>query len=68
MRRGAAAGATASAATSSDARYTIRFTPRRDGSSWSAINIGRVRAHRGGAQGAAGRQAFIARRAALIRR
>ncbi len=26
-----------------DARYTIRFTPRRSGSIWSAVNIGRVR-------------------------
>ena len=27
-----------------DERYTIRFTPRRPGSTWSAINIGRVEA------------------------
>lgn len=27
-----------------DERYTIRFTPRKPGSIWSAVNIGRVRA------------------------
>ena len=43
-------------------RYTIRFTPRRAGSTWSAINIGRVAAlEELGRMRAAGRKAFAAR-------
>jgi uncharacterized protein YdeI (YjbR/CyaY-like superfamily) len=43
-------------------RYTIRFTPRRTGSTWSAINIGRVAAlEKLGRMRAAGRKAFAAR-------
>ena len=29
-----------------DVRYTVRFTPRRRGSRWSAVNVGRVRSLR----------------------
>ena len=44
--------------------YTIRFTPRRRGSTWSAINIRRVRVlKRLGLISAAGLEAFAARQA-----
>lgn len=44
-------------------RYTVRFTPRRKGSSWSAINI-RLMAEleASGRMTAAGRAAFLARK------
>jgi uncharacterized protein YdeI (YjbR/CyaY-like superfamily) len=45
--------------------YSIRFTPRRPGSTWSAVNIRKVKALSGaGRMQAAGLQAFAARRAA----
>jgi uncharacterized protein YdeI (YjbR/CyaY-like superfamily) len=45
-----------------DATYTIRFTPRRPGSTWSAINIRRVAALEAeGRMRPAGRRAFEAR-------
>jgi hypothetical protein len=45
-----------------DLRYTIRFTPRRPGSIWSAVNIARVAAlEEAGRMKAAGRKAFDAR-------
>lgn len=45
-------------------RYAIRFTPRKSGSVWSAINIGRINALESeGRMRAAGRKAFDARRA-----
>ena len=45
-----------------DERYTIRFTPRRPGSIWSAVNIARVAAlEKAGRMKAAGRKAFAAR-------
>ena len=44
-------------------RYMIRFTPRRTGSIWSAVNIGRVAAlTEDGRMRPAGRKAFEARR------
>ena len=44
-------------------RYVIRFTPRKAGSVWSAVNIARVRALEAeGRMLAAGRKAFEARR------
>lgn len=43
--------------------YTIRFTPRRKGSTWSAVNVGRIEALRAeGRMTAAGLAAFEARR------
>lgn len=43
-------------------RYTIRFTPRRPGSTWSAVNIARVQALKeAGRMHQAGLQAFEAR-------
>jgi uncharacterized protein YdeI (YjbR/CyaY-like superfamily) len=46
-----------------DERYTIRFTPRRAGSIWSAVNIRRARALAAeGSMAAAGHKAFEARR------
>ena len=46
-----------------DERYTIRFTPRRPGSIWSAVNIGRVAALTAeGRMRPAGLGAFEARR------
>ena len=46
-------------------RYTIRFTPRRRGSSWSAVNIRMVQElEAAGRMTAAGRAAFEGRRAA----
>src|SRR6267378_3226365 len=42
-----------------DARYVIRFTPRRPGSRWSLVNVRRVRAlERAGRLRPAGRAAF----------
>lgn len=42
-----------------DARYKVRFTPRRAGSNWSLVNIRRVRAlEREGRMTEAGREAF----------
>jgi len=47
-----------------EARYCIRFTPRRPGSTWSAINIGRVEALIAARRmRSAGLQAFARRRA-----
>jgi uncharacterized protein YdeI (YjbR/CyaY-like superfamily) len=44
--------------------YTVRFTPRRAGSIWSAVNIRRVAAlRRAGRMTAAGERAFATRRA-----
>lgn len=49
-------------------RYTIRFTPRRPGSVWSAINVGRVKyLDRHGRMLPAGRKAFDARKEARSR-
>jgi uncharacterized protein YdeI (YjbR/CyaY-like superfamily) len=46
-----------------DERYMIRFTPRRPGSVWSAVNIARVaELEKQGRMRAAGRRAFEARR------
>jgi uncharacterized protein YdeI (YjbR/CyaY-like superfamily) len=46
-----------------DIRYTIRFTPRKPGSIWSAVNIRRVQAlTRQGRMQPVGRQAFKARK------
>jgi len=46
------------------ASYTVRFTPRRAGSTWSARNIARIgRLARDGRMAAAGRAAFAARTA-----
>ena len=46
-----------------DERYSIRFTPRREGSNWSAINIGRAQELiEQGLMHAAGLKAFEARR------
>ena len=46
-----------------DERYMIRFTPRRSGSIWSAVNIARVaELEKQGRMRAAGREAFEARR------
>jgi uncharacterized protein YdeI (YjbR/CyaY-like superfamily) len=46
-----------------DERYMIRFTPRRPGSIWSAVNIARVaELEKQGRMRAAGRAAFEARR------
>jgi len=43
-------------------RYTIRFTPRRPGSRWSAINIKKVaELEKSGRMLAAGREAFASR-------
>jgi uncharacterized protein YdeI (YjbR/CyaY-like superfamily) len=43
-------------------RYTIRFTPRRPGSNWSAINVKRVaELEKAGRMTAAGREAFSRR-------
>lgn len=45
-----------------DARYTIRFTPRKSGSIWSAVNVSRVaELERQGRMQAAGLAAFAAR-------
>jgi len=45
-----------------ETRYTIRFTPRRPGSTWSAVNIARVLALKeAGRMHLAGLQAFEAR-------
>jgi uncharacterized protein YdeI (YjbR/CyaY-like superfamily) len=45
-----------------DASYTVRFTPRRAGSTWSAVNIARIaRLEREGRMAEAGRAAFAAR-------
>lgn len=45
-----------------DARYSIRFTPRRPGGYWSAVNLGHVaRLTKAGRMTAAGRAAFAAR-------
>lgn len=47
-----------------DTSYTIRFTPRKSGSTWSAINIARVKElTAGGLMHAAGVKAFEARQA-----
>lgn len=47
-----------------ETRYTIRFTPRRPGSTWSAVNIARVLALKEvGRMRLAGLQAFEARQA-----
>ncbi len=47
-----------------DDRYTIRFTPRRPASIWSAINIAKIAAlTEAGKMRAAGQRAFAARRA-----
>ncbi|HEV8124861.1 MAG TPA: YdeI/OmpD-associated family protein [Gemmatimonadales bacterium] len=47
-----------------EAAYTIRFTPRKPGSTWSAINIGRVKVLRAeGRMAPAGNKAFVARSA-----
>lgn len=47
-----------------DSRYTIRFTPRRPGSIWSAVNVRRVAAlTAAGRMAPAGTEAFAARRA-----
>jgi uncharacterized protein YdeI (YjbR/CyaY-like superfamily) len=44
------------------ASYTVRFTPRRAGSTWSAVNIARMtRLERDGRLAASGRAAFAAR-------
>src|SRR5256885_2048594 len=46
-----------------ESRYTIRFTPRRPGSIWSAVNIRRARSLAAeGRMAAAGHIAFAARR------
>ncbi|HEX4648931.1 MAG TPA: YdeI/OmpD-associated family protein [Steroidobacteraceae bacterium] len=46
-----------------DSSYTIRFTPRRPGSTWSAVNVRRTRELSArGRMAAAGLQAFEARR------
>ena len=46
-----------------DERYTIRFTPRRKGSVWSVVNVGRVaELRKQGRMRAAGLKAFAARR------
>lgn len=46
-----------------ESRYTIRFTPRRPGSIWSAVNIRRVTAlNAAGRMAVAGSEAFAARR------
>ena len=46
-----------------DERYTIRFTPRRRGSVWSVVNVGRVaELRKQGRMRAAGLKAFAARR------
>lgn len=48
-----------------DEAYTIRFTPRRPTSIWSAINVGRVaELQKAGKMTAAGQRAFAARSAA----
>jgi uncharacterized protein YdeI (YjbR/CyaY-like superfamily) len=45
-------------------RYTIRFTPRRPGSTWSAVNVRKYAALvRGGRMRPAGRRAYLARTA-----
>ena len=45
-----------------DTAYTVRFTPRKQGSIWSAVNIGRVAALRASSRlGPAGEAAFAAR-------
>jgi len=47
-----------------DTRYTIRFTPRRPGSIWSAVNVRRAAALTvAGRMAPAGSEAFAARRA-----
>jgi uncharacterized protein YdeI (YjbR/CyaY-like superfamily) len=47
-----------------EASYTIRFTPRRPGSIWSAVNVRRARALLAvGRMSPSGREAFAARRA-----
>jgi uncharacterized protein YdeI (YjbR/CyaY-like superfamily) len=47
------------------ASYTVRFTPRRAGSTWSRVNIGKVRAlSAAGRMHASGEAAFAARRRA----
>jgi uncharacterized protein YdeI (YjbR/CyaY-like superfamily) len=46
-----------------DTRYTNRFTPRRPGSNWSAVNIAKVEAlEKAGKMTEAGRAAFAKRR------
>jgi uncharacterized protein YdeI (YjbR/CyaY-like superfamily) len=46
-----------------DLRYTIRFSPRKPGSTWSAVNIRRARSLQSrGLMGPAGRAAFLARK------
>jgi uncharacterized protein YdeI (YjbR/CyaY-like superfamily) len=46
-----------------DSRYGIRFTPRKRGSTWSAVNVARVEElERAGRMRPAGREAFAARR------
>jgi uncharacterized protein YdeI (YjbR/CyaY-like superfamily) len=46
-----------------EAAYTIRFTPRRPTSTWSAVNVARVAAlSKAGRMRPAGRRAFAARR------
>jgi uncharacterized protein YdeI (YjbR/CyaY-like superfamily) len=46
-----------------DERYTIRFTPRRKGSVWSVVNVGRVaELRKQGRMRPAGLKAFAARR------
>jgi uncharacterized protein YdeI (YjbR/CyaY-like superfamily) len=51
-----------------DQRYTIRFTPRRPGSTWSAVNIARVAAlEKAGRMKTAGRKAFASRSEAKSR-
>jgi uncharacterized protein YdeI (YjbR/CyaY-like superfamily) len=48
-----------------DRTYSIRFTPRKPGSTWSAINVKKVAAlEAAGLMTAAGREAFAARREA----
>ncbi|MDO8348630.1 MAG: bacteriocin-protection protein, partial [Planctomycetota bacterium] len=51
-----------------DERYAIRFTPRKSGSRWSAVNIGRAAALQAeGLMQPAGAKAFAARTAAKSR-
>jgi uncharacterized protein YdeI (YjbR/CyaY-like superfamily) len=51
-----------------DDRYSIRFTPRRPGSNWSAVNIAKVEQLRAqGRMTAAGESAFAGRREARSR-
>lgn len=50
-----------------DANYTIRFTPRKPGSSWSAINIAKIAKLRaGGLMTPTGEQAYALRKAPKV--